>query len=216
MSKSKRKRAASGLTIENIMSMPISKLENMSLKEQREFVSRLGSAANKRLVNLQKNDIYNSAVRRLELGGGKISVRGKNKDDLTKEFIRARDFLKNKFSSASNWKKTIRNIAKKSDYEGITGSDTSDLSKAFSIYDVLREIEPEITKRANKYELTSYIKSIMYLFDSTESIIDRSISWLQERSDKLQNDYENNTSRFSDSIEYDIPPRARNKRKRKR
>ena len=216
MSKKPRSRAATGYSIEQIMNMPISKLESMSLKEQREFTSRLGSAANKRLKNLEKNDIYNSAVRRLELGGGKISVRGKNKDDLTKEFIRARDFLKNKFSSASNWKKVIKNISTKSDDENINGSNIKDLSKAFSIYDVIREVEAEIAQKANKYELISYIQSIMYMFDSTESIIDRSIKWLEEKNNKLQNDYENSTSRFGDSIEYDIPPRARNKRRKRK
>lgn len=100
-----RQRIATGLKISDIMDMPISKLSQYTPKQQREIISRLASAANKRLKTLQKQDIYNSAVSRLEKSGGKISVRGKSGDELIKEFVRAREFLSNKFSSATYWKK---------------------------------------------------------------------------------------------------------------
>lgn len=82
-----RSRIASGMTINDIMEMSMSKFEQYTPTQQREITSRLASAANKRLRTLQKSDIENPATLRLNMSGGKISVRGKSGDELKQEFF---------------------------------------------------------------------------------------------------------------------------------
>lgn len=210
-----RKRVATGMSVKDILNMPVSKLSEYTPAQQKEIVSRLASAANKRARTLEKNNINNSALMRLDNSGGKISVRGKSGDELIKEMIRAREFLTNKFSKASFWNKTIKNIKNKSSLKDMS---KEQISNAFAIYDMLREMDREIINRIDRYELMDYINDLTTNEGITniEEIRRRSIEFVQTRYDELMSEYKETTTNFSNNIEYDIPPRAQNKRKRKR
>ena len=210
-----RKRVATGMSVKDILNMPVSKLSTYTPAQQKEIVSRLASAANKRARTLEKNNINNSALMRLNNSGGKISVRGKKGDDLTREMIRARDFLNNKFSKTSYWKKTIKNIKNKS---SLNDMPEEKISNAFSTYDMIRETDAELINRINKYELMDYIDGLTMIEGITnpDEIRRRVIEYARAEYDRLMRDYSDTTTRFSNNIEYDIPPRAQNKRKRKR
>lgn len=205
-----RERVSTGLSVKTIMDMPISKLQEYTTTQQREIISRLGSAANKRLKKLENAGIENSATIRIDKSGGKISVRGKSSDDLIKEYIRARDFLQNKFSSVREWNKVIKNISEKSEIN----MDKSSVSQAFSYYDLLREMDKEIVKQINKYELMTVISTTIEKGKSRNDVINKSIEYINEQTKKNMQDYEESSSRFGDSIEYDIPKRVKSKRKR--
>ena len=209
-----RLRISTGLTVNKIMDMPISKLQDYTVSQQREIISRLGSAANKRLSKLQSKGIENSATMRMEMSGGKVSVRGKDTDELIKEFIRARDFMKNKFSSTREWNKVISNIANKSDDETLSGYSKDTIGKAFSYYDIMREIDNTIESKINKYTLQTHIAEAIESGKKREDIIRESFAYINEQMRENMQDYNENTTRFSNSIEYDIPERARSKRKR--
>lgn len=210
-----RKRIATGLSVNEILNMPISKLSGYTTTEQRELISRVASAANKRLNVLSKQGIENSATLRLDLSGGKISVRGKSGDELIKEYIRARDFMRNKFSKSSEWKKTIKNISKKSD--SMKGIPEKDVSQAFGYYEILREMEPEIVNKINKYEYMDYVSGILlYEPENRDEVIRKSLDWIHSEYKRAEREYNSMSSRFGDAIEYDIPPRLERKKKRKR
>lgn len=208
----KRNRIATGLSIENILKMPVSKIQSYSLTEQKEIISRLVSAGNKRLRTLEKNDINNAATLRLYNSGGKLSVKGKFEDELIKEYIRARDFLQNKFSKVSEWKKTIKNIMKN---DTITGLQETDVSQAFSYYELLREMNPAIVNKINEYHLLDYITDLIMDDTPRETIINKSITWVNDEYKRTRDEYNRTTTRFSDSLEYDIPDRINKKKKRK-
>ena len=208
----KRNRIATGLTIENIMKMPISKIQSYSPTAQREIVSRLVSAGNKRLRTLEKKDINNAATLRLYNSGGKLSVKGKSEDELIKEYIRARDFLQNKFSKVSEWNKTVKNLMKN---ETLSKMDEKDVSQAFSYYESLREMNPAIVNRINEYQLLDYIEELIMDDTPREEIINKSIKWVNDEYKRTRDEYNRTITRFTDSLEYDIPERINKRKKRK-
>ena len=203
------------MSIEEVARMPISKLTSYSPAEQRELVSRLGSAANKRLRTLEKADIKNSAVLRLEQGGGKISVRGKTGDELVKEFTRAREFLMSRFSQKREWEKVVKTMQEKAPI--VKDISSKSLSTAFGYYDILREEHPELVKRKNKYEI---IERIGYLLDegkSHDEIMSDTISWLNVEAKKQEQEFESTSRRFSAGLEYDeISDRKKRKHKKRK
>lgn len=208
----KRNRIATGLTIENILKMPISKIQSYSPTAQREIVSRLVSAGNKRLRTLEKKDINNAATLRLYNSGGKLSVKGKSEDELIKEYIRARDFLQNKFSKVSEWNKTVKNLMKN---ETLSKMGEKDVSQAFSYYESLREMNPAIVNRINEYQLLDYIEELIMDDTPREEIINKSIKWVNDEYKRTRDEYNRTTTRFTDSLEYDIPERINKRKKRK-
>ena len=208
----KRNRIATGLSIENILKMPISKIQSYSPTAQREIVSRLVSAGNKRLRTLEKKDINNAATLRLYNSGGKLSVKGKSEDELIKEYIRARDFLQNKFSKVSEWNKTIKNLMKN---DTLSKMEEKDVSQAFSYYESLREMNPAIVNRINEYQLLDYIEELIMDDTPREEIINKSIKWVNDEYKRTRDEYNRTTTRFTDSLEYDIPERINKRKKRK-
>ena len=208
----KRNRIATGLSIENILKMPISKIQSYSPTAQREIVSRLVSAGNKRLRTLEKKDINNAATLRLYNSGGKLSVKGKSEDELIKEYIRARDFLQNKFSKVSEWNKTVKNLMKN---ETLSKMGEKDVSQAFSYYESLREMNPAIVNRINEYQLLDYIEELIMDDTPREEIINKSIKWVNDEYKRTRDEYNRTTTRFTDSLEYDIPERINKRKKRK-
>lgn len=208
----KRNRIATGLSIENILKMPVSKIQSYSPTAQREIVSRLVSAGNKRLRTLEKHDINNAATLRLYNSGGKLSVKGKSEDELIKEYIRARDFLQNKFSKVSNWNKTIKNLMKN---DTLSKMEEKDVSQAFSYYESLREMNPAIVNKINEYQLLDYIEELIMDDTPREEIINKSLKWVNDEYKRTRDEYNRTTTRFTDSLEYDIPDRLNKRKKRK-
>lgn len=208
-----RIRVATGMSVQDVLDMPISKFQNYTPTEQREIVSRLASAANKRLRTLEKGNINNSATMKLHESGGKISVRGKAGSELTKELIRAREFLTNKFSSKKEWNKVIRAVAKN---EIFKGKDIGTVGRVFAMYDYLRELDPEIVNKINKYTLMDYVDDLYNIGASREDIINKSMEYIRNEYNKRQEEYKTSNTRFSEPLENDIPKRIIRKRKRKR
>ena len=202
-----------GQSTDTLMRTPISKFSEMPLSAQREYVSRLGATANKRLKALQKSDIYNSAVIRLEESGGKITTKT---NDLTEEFIRAREFLKNRFSQKSEWNKVIRNIKNKSNSEYIGDLSITDVSKVFSYYDVLREENPELVNKVYKYDLMDQISILIMDGLDKEAVLRNSINWLKDQYSARESEFKSTSRSFSAGLEYDIPKRKKRKTRSKR
>lgn len=211
-----RKRVATGMSVQDVLNMPISRFQNYTPTEQREIVSRLASAANKRLRTLEKGNINNSATLRLYQSGGKISVRGKAGSELTKELIRAREFLTNKFSSKKEWNKTIKNIKNKN--ADFSGMNESDIARAFAAYDLARETDAELVNKINKYTLMDFIDGLQFIEGVTDAneIHRRVIEFARAEYERQRREYYEQNTRFSDTLENDIPKRISRKRKRKR
>lgn len=204
-----RSRITNGLTISDIMNIPMSQFEKFTPTQQRELVSRLGSATNKRLRSFEKKGIENPATLRMNVSGGKISVRGKSGEELKNELFRAKQFLKSDFSTQTGWKKF-----KKKMREGLEKSPniTKGMKKdkridlAFSYYDVLSDTDPNITRNRDKYKIVGQILDIMEEtteFEEVQNVIMDYLKKEYEREQEMANSYDTS---FSDWLQ-DIPER---------
>lgn len=97
------------MTYQDYLNMDLSQFLNMNEKELRNATRTLANVTNKRYGNIKKSDIQQTpASFELEKSGGVIKTRGKNVNQLRSEFIRAKNFLMNKTSSVTGYRK-IRN-----------------------------------------------------------------------------------------------------------
>lgn len=188
----KRNRIASGLTIKDIQKMSMDKFQSYTPAQQRELVSRLASAGNKRLRNLEKAGTETPATIKLKLSGGKLSVKGKSGDELIKEFYRAKNFLNSPTSTKTGWKKTKQEIQKTvSDigkiYKGMSYNEA--IANAFAYYDALSEIDPSLTMNRDKYKVTEKIAEMMKNGIEPEEIINKSTAYLMDLYDAEQTRY---------------------------
>ena len=188
----KRNRVSSGLTIKDIQSMSMDKFQKYTPSQQRELVSRLASAGNKRLKTLEKSGIQTPATIKLGLSGGKLSVKGKTGDELIKEFYRAKNFLNSPTSTKTGWKKTKQEIKKTvSDigkiYKGMDYNEA--IANAFAYYDALSEIDPTLTMNRDKYKVTEKIAEMMKQGIEPEDILNKSTTYLMDLYDAEQTRY---------------------------
>lgn len=101
------------MTVDNLLKMNLKELQELKRDDLAREVGRLASAANKRLKRLQtlkmETGIESQAERYVSEHGGKFTVRGKSKDELITEYIRARDFMKVKTSTVHGTKEARQN-----------------------------------------------------------------------------------------------------------
>lgn len=201
-----RSRIATGMSINDIMKMSMSRFEEYTPIQQREITSRLASAANKRLRTLQKSDIENPATIRLNMSGGKLSVRGKTGDELKQEFFRARQFLQSKFSKKSEWKKFEKKINENYD-------NRENMGLAFSYFDILQETDPNISMIREKYRLVDTIADYIKEGNNADEIIRKSKEYLDKRYLEEQERYNARNTTFGDRLQN---TRKRYKRRKKK
>lgn len=208
-----RSRVTTGLKISDILNMPMSKFESYTPTQQREIVSRLGSAANKRLKSFANKGIENPATLRLNMSGGKISVRGKSGESLKSELFRAKQFLRSDFSTQAGWKKFQKKMK-----EGLEKS--PNISKgmkkdkridlAFSYYDVLADTDPNITRNRDKYKIVGKVLEIMESGVDYDDITEQMINYLKSEYEKEQESINSTNTSFSEWLS-DIPDRFKRK-----
>lgn len=221
-----RKRIATGLKVSDILQMTESKLQSYSVSEQREIVSRVASAANKRLKNLQAKEVITPATIRLQQSGGKISVKGKSGDDLINEFNRAKRFLKSKTSSITGWKKEVKRVENQASELMASGKlkiqkgmkSNEIIANAFAIFDVLSETSPELVVARDRYKIAEHIANIYVDSQDVGNIILKTTEWLETEYQETQRRYDRlqEETSLGKQLNDDIPRRYKRKRKKRR
>ena len=105
--------------IEDILNMDVTKLVKMDRRELAKNVSILASAANKRLRRIEKageTDAF--AYAKIMEKHGDFSVKGKNLNELRKEFVQVKGFLQNKTSTVGGWRRFLKEAKKRIDPSG--------------------------------------------------------------------------------------------------
>lgn len=169
----------SGLSIDDILNMDINEINKLSEKEMKLVLGRLVSAVNKRVRRFQAKGISTPATVSLMRSGGALSVKGKNVNQMRKEFARARNFLNMETSTQKGYTKTMKKITETLKDRGITIS-PKDLDRVFAVWNRLVEIDPSIKLHDFKYSLW---QDIAMLSDSMD--IDDKIQAMQERYTEL-------------------------------
>lgn len=169
-----------GKSIKDLENLGAKTIEKLSRAELGQVVTRLASAANKRVRRMKAAGLESPAVRSLERSGGSISVKGKTKEQLVKEFARARGFLQSETATQRGYKKMLRKTRKKLEDAGvkIPGGITlkqmhNQFDRFFRAYERLREMYPNIDEMNQKYVVMNQIARLQRWGVDWESIADR-------------------------------------------
>lgn len=112
-------------SVKAILDMDLSDLEQLSRADLAREVSKVASAANKRLARLEKAGVVSPAATYAIQHGGKFSVAGKDVGELITELNRARGFMEAKTGNLKGARETRKNTLKtiadatKTEYENI-------------------------------------------------------------------------------------------------
>lgn len=170
-----------GYSINDIMDMGIEEFSNLTKPQLREAVSRLASAANKRLKRVSKDDIVSPAQIEAVASGGKFSTMGKSEIELQVEFRRVSNFLRDKTSTvtgARQLEEEVRAELKKRYGIGIDKSNFRDMLKTFKN---LYEESPSTQARKLRYgklkdfdiEIDNSSIDLQTLSDMVASVLNR-------------------------------------------
>lgn len=183
-----------GKSINDLMNMDINR---MSIKELRSAVTRLNSAANKRVRTLRKQELNSPALRTLG-NESKFSIKGlSSQAELRVAMYKVSDFLKNKTSTTRGYKdvrkKTMNSLKK----AGVTGVTSDKLDKMFKVFDKLKEIDPSIEFLGTKYKILDNIVEIeeaqqdITADELLQIMIDKRDKIYEERQQYINNQFQN-------------------------
>lgn len=152
--KYKQPSLVSGLSIEDILNMDVVDFNKLQEKDLKLVVGRLVSAANKRLRRMKNKGLTSPAMVSLARsdGGLLFSVKGKNTNQLRKEYARARNFLSKETSTIKGYSKVLKKTVKTLRDRGIELS-PDELENVFKVWNKLVEIDPTIKLYDYKYDL---------------------------------------------------------------
>ena len=212
-----RERVSTGLSIKDISKMSMEQFESYTPKQQREIVSRLGSAVNKRFSKLESRDIVTPATIRLEQSGGRISVKGKSGEELKRELFRAKQYLRSKTSTLTGYKQLEKKLGEESQRKHVAkeGTDVS-IGIAFSYYDILVDTDPNIRAMKDKYKIVEFIADKIDAGLDYDATIDETFKYLESEYKKEQKRYKDMGVNFGDTLNYDLAKRYRRVYNRKK
>lgn len=108
-----RKFKVEGKSIQQLTRLRPKTISRMSEPELRKVVTRLASAANKRIARIEAKGITTPATRGAEKSGGRFTSKGKDLNELRAEYIRVKSFLGEETSTISGYKKFAKRFEKK-------------------------------------------------------------------------------------------------------
>jgi hypothetical protein len=201
----------SGLSIDQLVNIGATELKGYDRDNLARIVTKLDSAANKRLVRLEKGGYNTPAMRSSKMSrGDRFSVKGKNLKELRAQYIQVSNFLKSETSTVKGYKKFLKRIKKSFENKGVkiggsTAKDVEDfLDKETRIYDWLKERNPLIEESGYKYEAMMRISEFVNKSDLSESAIKRRMSkWIKKTYEEEQKRHSIDTSNFFDITEED-------------
>lgn len=102
--------------VQALLNLTPDELMNMSRRDMARNISVLASAANKRIVRLEKSGVRSPALDFVKTHGGKFSVAGKTQNQLLIEYFRLQQFMSSKTSTvrgAKSWKLKVKKAVEK-------------------------------------------------------------------------------------------------------
>lgn len=175
-----------GKSIAELQSLAPAEWKRLNRRERSQVVSRLASAANKRLVRFEKAGISTPATRAARKKG-KFSVKGKSKGELTTEYKRVKSFLSAETGTAKGYKKFKKRI-KKSLKESLQKQPPAQQKKTGTATKKAPVEEPEEWADADIDDLSDFAEQLYdELKDKFPYIEDRKIKYMMEYTiDKCQ------------------------------
>lgn len=166
MNQEKSKFSVSGKSVSDLVNLSATQIKNLNRRELSIVVSRLSSAANKRLKRFEKAGIETPATRAV-MKKGKFSVKGKDLKQLRTEYKRVKGFLTSETGTRKGYNNFLQRLKNAFASAGVQiGGGTPEeietfLDKETRIYDWLADRNPFISEAPYRYfvqqKLSSYI-----------------------------------------------------------
>ena len=205
----KQKIDLTGVSIDQLVHLSASEIKGYDRDNLARIVTKLDSAANKRLVRLEKAGYNTPAMRAAKVDTGqRFSVKGKNLKQLRAQYIQVSNFLKSETSTKKGYKSFLKKIKKSFSDKGVkigrgTDKDVQDfIQKETKIYDWLKERNPIIEESGYKYEVLEKISEYVNQGDlSVDAIKKRMTKWIKKTYEEEQRRKYIDTSNFFDITE---------------
>lgn len=172
-------------------------LTNLTRNELAKVVSKLASAANKRTKRLIQSGVPSPAlIGRIERGKVKFSVKGKNVDELKKEYLEVKSYLSAETSTVKGARKVMNTVINTLKNEKGIEITEDQYKNFFKIFERVKEVDPYVSSQQMKYKVFEAISNKIDYADPDEvigSVID-DLEKLYEQSVKESEDYD--LSRF--------------------
>lgn len=198
-----------GKSVNDLVHLSATEIKGYDRDNLARIVTKLDSAANKRLVRLEKAGYSTPAMRAAKIDKGqRFSVKGKNLKQLRAQYIQVSNFLKSETSTKKGYKRFLKNIQKAFSDRGVKidgkgDIDTQDfIQKETKIYDWLKEKSPIIEESGYKYEAMKIISEYVSQDNLSESAIKKRMAkWVKEVYEEEQRKRNIDTSNFFDVTE---------------
>ena len=198
-----------GKSVNDLIHLSATEIKGYDRQNLARIVTKLNSAANKRVTRLEKAGYNTPAMRAAKVDKGqRFSVAGKNLKQLRAEYIRVSNFLKSETSTKKGYKRFLKNIQTAFSNKGVKiggkgDIDTQDfIQKETKIYDWLKEKSPIIEESGYKYEAMKMISEYVSQGNLSEAAIRRLMSkWIREVYEEEQRKRNLDTSNFFDVTE---------------
>lgn len=203
-----------GKSVKDLVHLSATQIKGYDRQNLARIVTKLNSAANKRITRLEKAGYNTPAMRTAfppsvyPLGGQRFSVAGKNLKQLRAEYIRVSNFLKSDTSTIKGYKKFLKKIKNAFDNAGVkigggSAKETQDfIDTETRIYDWLKENNPIIADSGYKYETLEKISEYVNQGNlSVDAIKKRMAKWVKETYEEKQRIKYIDTSNFFDITE---------------
>lgn len=198
-----------GISVKDLIHLSATQIKGYDRQNLARIVTKLDSAANKRLVRLEKAGYNTPAMRAAKVDKGeRFSVAGKNLKELRAAYIRVSNFLKSDTSTKKGYKSFLKKMKKSFADKGVkigggTDKDAQDfIQKETKIFDWLKERNPIIEESGYKYEAMKIISEYVSQDNLSESAIKKRMAkWLKETYEEEQRRKYIDTSNFFDITE---------------
>ena len=198
-----------GKSVKDLIHLSATQIKGYDRQNLARIVTKLDSAANKRLVRLEKAGYNTPAMRAAKVDKGeRFSVAGKNLKELRAAYIRVSNFLKSDTSTKKGYKIFLKKMQKAFADKGVTiggGGDkaTQDfIQKETKIFDWLKERNPIIEESGYKYEALQKISEYVNQGNLSESAIKKRMAkWVKKTYEEEQRRKYIDTSNFFDITE---------------
>lgn len=189
------------MTVDEILAMDVANIMKLDLKELKQITQTLGSAANKRYKRAKSTGTNSPAFRAFEQGGGRVTTKGKNINEVRAELFRAKRLFESKTGSikgAEKYKKEIEATL------GVSLTKKQE-KRMWRVYDRIKELHPEMLYRNGRYdtEAAKQIQSqIAQEINSNKALgVDR----MTARIDRLlEDEYQRNEDYYNNAEFYEL------------
>lgn len=196
-----------GISIDELTNLSATQIKQYDRKNLAKIVTKLSSAANKRVKQLEGHG-YNTPALRKASKGGHFGVKGKNLKQLRSEYKRVSGFLKSETSTVKGYKSFLNRLSKKFKEKGVKvgGGSTEEMQdfidKETRIYDWLKDRNPLIEDSIYKYSVMPKLSEYINQGNLSESAIKKRMQkYINEEYKKIQESRNIDTSQFFDITE---------------